>query len=66
MNSNILPIKLLLNKWDNVKCRGCPRKSWFAQVDSLKKELDLQDEVLNVKFIRKALERRECEEFEVA
>ena len=43
MNSNRLPIQLLLNKWDNVKCRGHPRKSWVAQVDSLKKELDLQD-----------------------
>ena len=49
-----------------MKCRGHPRKSWVVQVDSLKKELDLQDEALNVKLIRKALNRRECEEFEVA
>ena len=43
MNSNRLLIKLLLNQWDNVKHKGCPRKSWVAQVDSLKKELNLQD-----------------------
>ena len=35
------------------------------QVNSLKKELDLHDEALNVKLIRKALDRREHEEFEV-
>ena len=33
MNSNRLLIKLLLNKWDNVKCRGCRRKSWVVQVN---------------------------------
>ena len=27
MNSNKLRIKLFLNRWDNVKCRGRPRKS---------------------------------------
>ena len=31
MNSNRLLVKLLLNKWDNVKFWGCPRKSWVAR-----------------------------------
>ena len=61
-----LLIRLLLNKWDNVKFRVCPRKSWVAHVDSLRKELGLQGKVLNVKLTRKALDRRGCEEFEVA
>ena len=33
---------------------------------ALKKELDLQDKVLNVKLVLKALDKRECEEFEKA
>ena len=48
-----------------MKCRGHPKKSWVAQVGSLKKELDLQDKALNVKLLRKALDRREHEEFKV-
>ena len=35
-------------------------------MDSLKKELDLQDKVLYMKLIKKALGIRECEEFEMA
>ena len=49
-----------------MKCKGRPRKSWVAQVESLKEELDIQDEALIVKVMRKALDRREHEEFEVA
>ena len=48
-----------------MKCRGRPRKSWPAQVDLLKKELVLQDRALDINN-QKALEKRECEEFEVA
>ena len=33
---------------------------------SLKKELDLQDKVLDVRIVLKALDKRECEEFEMA
>ena len=44
----ILPIKLLTNRWDSVKCRGHPRKFWLALVDSLMKDLDLQDKDLAV------------------
>ena len=36
MNNKRLPFKLLSNEWDKVKCKGHPRKSWLAQVDSLK------------------------------
>ena len=36
MNDERLPFKLSSNEWDEVKCKGCPRKSWLAQVDSLK------------------------------
>ena len=46
--------------------RSCPRKSWITQVDSSIKELELQDKVLNVKSIREAIDRMECEEIEVA
>ena len=49
-----LLVKLLSNKWDNMKCKGCPRK-WVAQVDSLMKQLDLQDKVLDVKVIKNPL-----------
>ena len=51
MNDKMLPGKLLSNKWDNVKCKGHPRKSWIARVGALKKELDLQDKVLDVKLV---------------
>ena len=45
--------------------QGYPRKSQVALVDSLKKELHLQHEAVNVKSIIKALEGRESDEFEV-
>ena len=67
MKDERLPfIKLLTNEWDKVKCKGHPRRSWFAQVEFLKKELGLQDQVLDIKLIQKALDQRECEEFEMA
>ena len=37
-----------------------------AQVDSLKKELDLQDKVLDVRIIKEALIKREYDEFQMA
>ena len=64
MNNKRISFNLLLNEWDKVKCKGCPRKSWLAQVDSLKKELDLK--VLDIKLFKKALDEGECEEFEIA
>ena len=54
MNDKRLPIKLLSNKWDNIKCKAHPRKSWVAQVGALKKELDLQDKVFDVKQVLKS------------
>ena len=39
----------MINKWDNMKCKSYPTKSCGAQVDSLMKELDLLDKVLDVK-----------------
>ena len=54
-NDKRLSLKLLSNERDKVKCKGHPRKSWLAQVDCLKKELDLQDEVLDMKLIKKVL-----------
>ena len=66
MNDERLPFKLLANEWDKVKSKGRPRKCWLAHVNSLKKELDLQDKILKIKPIKEALERRECEEFEMA
>ena len=35
-------------------------------MNSLKKELNLQDEVLESKLIKEALDKGECEEFEMA
>ena len=66
MNDERLPYKLLSNEWDKVKCKGRPKKSWLAQVDILKKELGLQDRVLDLKLIKEALDKRECEEFKMA
>ena len=37
MNDSRLPVKLLSSKWDKMKCKGRPRKSWGARVDSLLK-----------------------------
>ena len=50
----------------SVKCKGYPRRSWLAQVEFLKTELGLQDQVLNIKLIKKALDKSECKEFEMA
>ena len=61
-----LPFKLLANEWDKAKSKGRPRKCWLAHVNSLSKELDLQDKILEIKLIKEALDRRECEEFEMA
>ena len=44
-----LPVKLLSTKWERVKCRGHPKKSWVAVIESLKKELDIEKKALNVK-----------------
>ena len=42
------------------------RKCWLAHVNYLRKELDLQVFILERKLIKEALDRRECEEFEMA
>ena len=47
---------LLTNEWDKVKCKVCPRRPWLAQVEFLNKELGLQDQVLDIKLIKKALD----------
>ena len=65
MNDKRLLIKLLSNKWDNTRCKCHLRKSWGTQMDSLMKELDLQGKVLDVKIIKKALDERVCEEFQI-
>ena len=55
MKDERLPFMLLTNEWDKVKCKGHPRRSWLAQVEFLKKELGLQDQVLDIKIIKKPL-----------
>ena len=55
MNDERLPFKLLANEWDKVKSKGRPRKCWLAHVNSLRKELDLQDKILERKLIKKPL-----------
>ena len=66
MTDERLPFKLLANEWDTVKTRGRPRKCWVARVNSLKKELNLQDKILELKQVKEALVKRECEKFEMA
>ena len=48
-----LPFKSLTNEWDKVKYKCHPRRSSLPQVDFLKKELDLQDQVLDIKLPKK-------------
>ena len=53
----LLTCKLLTNEWDKVKCKGHSRRSWLAQVEFSKKELGLQDQILDIKLIKKALDK---------
>ena len=53
MNDKRLPFKSLSNDWDKVKYKGHPKRSWLAQVDSLRKQLNLQDKVLDIELIKK-------------
>ena len=46
MDDERLPFKLLSNEWNKVESKSRPRKSQLTQVNSLKKELDLQDKSL--------------------
>ena len=54
MKDERLPFELLTNEWDKVKCKGQPKRSWLAQVEFLKKELGLQDQVSGIKLIEKS------------
>ena len=47
-----------------MKRKDYPRKSWLARVDSLKKELDLWDEFLEIKLIKEVLDKKECEKLQ--
>ena len=66
MNDDGLPFKLFTNEWDKVKSSGCPRNWQPAQVNSLKRELNLQDKMMEIKLIREFVDKRRCEEFEMA
>ena len=66
MNNERLAFQLLSNELDKVKGKGHPRKCWLAHVNYLKKELNLQEKILEIKLIKEALDKRECEEFEMA
>ena len=44
MNDERLPFWLLSGELDKVRYGGHPGKTWFAQVEFLKKELGLQDQ----------------------
>ena len=58
MNNEMLPFKLLANDWDKSKSEGHPRKCWLAHVNSLRKEFNLQDKMLEIKLIKEALDKR--------
>ena len=45
--------------------KGHPRRSWLAQVKFLKKELGLQDQVLDKNVTKKASDKIEWREFEI-
>ena len=49
-----------------MKSKGHPRKCWLAHVNFLNKKLNFQDKILEIKLIEEALDKRECEEFEMA
>ena len=66
INDKRLSFKLLSNEWDKVKSKGHLRKCWLAQVNSLTKELNLQDKALEVKLVKEVLAKRKCDEFETA
>ena len=59
-----LPIRLLSSEWESVKNKGRLRRSWLAGIESLKKDLDLQTGIVNVKHIRKTIGSIELKEFE--
>ena len=66
MNDERLPFKLLSNEWNKVKSKGRPRICWLAHVNSLKKGLNLEDKILEIRLIKEALDNREWEDFEMA
>ena len=66
MNDERLPFKLLANEWDKVKSKGHPRKCWLSHVICLRKELNLQDKILEIKLHKEVLAKRGSEEFEMA
>ena len=49
-----------------MKSKGHPRQSWLVQVNFKKKQLNRQDKVLKAQLIKKSLDKREGEEFEMA
>ena len=48
MSDEKIPFKLLANEWDEVKSKGHLKECWLAHVNSLKKELNLQDKMLEI------------------
>ena len=56
MNNERLPFILLANELDKVKSKGRPRKCWLAHVNSLRKELNLQGKIWQIKLIKEALD----------
>ena len=49
-----------------MKSKGRPRKCWLAHVNSLRKGSNLQVKILEIKLTKQALDKIECEEFEIA
>ena len=58
IKGEIVSFKLLTNEWVKVR-------SWLAQVEFLKKRIGSPRPDLGIKLIKKALDKRECEEFEM-
>ena len=61
-----LPLKLLTNEWDKVKCKA--RSAWNILAcpgGTFKEKMGLQDQVLDIKIIKNVLDQIEGEEFEM-
>ena len=66
MNGERLLFKLLSNEWNEMKSKGrTPQNVGLPKLILWKRNLYLQDKILEIKLIKEALDKRKCEEFEI-
>ena len=66
MSDKRLPFKLLSNEWDNVKRKGHPKKILACPDGFFKERIGSPRESRGYKTSQKALDKSECEDFEMA